>query len=80
MKKHKMRRGGGGGGERSGASGASGGVGSVEKVDAEVIMAFVRTRECRRAIMSRYLDGKETQCGDVEGAAACDRCGESRAE
>jgi hypothetical protein len=57
-----------------------GGAGSVEEVDAEAMMAFVRTRECRRAVMGRYLDGKETQCGDVEGAAACDRCGEGRAE
>ncbi|KAG9201348.1 hypothetical protein G6514_005720, partial [Epicoccum nigrum] len=31
---------------------------------------------CRRAAMSSYLDGKRVECGDVDGAASCDRCGE----
>jgi hypothetical protein len=51
-----------GGGERSGANGASGdeAKSSIKKINAEAIMAFMRTRECRRAIMGRYLNGKKT--------------------
>jgi hypothetical protein len=62
-----------------GAEGAAAG-GSVEEADAEAMIAFVRTRECRRAVLGRYLDGRDTRCADVEGAAACDRCGEGRTE
>jgi superfamily II DNA helicase RecQ len=53
---------------------------SVEETEAEAIKAYVQARGCRRAVMSRYLDGKEVQCADVTGAAECDRCGEGRAE
>jgi superfamily II DNA or RNA helicase len=53
---------------------------SVEEMEAEAIEAFVRARGCRRAVMSKYLDGEEVQCADVAGAVECDRCGEGRAE
>jgi hypothetical protein len=54
--------------------------GAVEEVDAEAMMEFVRTRGCRRAVMSRYLDGRAVDCGEIEGAATCDRCGDGRTE
>jgi hypothetical protein len=53
---------------------------TVEEMDAEAMIEFVRTRGCRRAVISRYLDGRAVDCGEVEGAAACDRCGDGRAE
>ena len=53
---------------------------SVEEMEAEAIKAFVQTRGCRRAVMSRYLDGAEVECADVADAVECDRCGEGRAE
>jgi len=37
---------------------------------------FLIGSSCRRAAMSSYLDGKRVECGDVDGAASCDRCGE----
>lgn len=53
---------------------------TVNEVDDEAMMAFLRTTKCRRGVMSKYLDGRETQCADVADAAACDRCGEGRIE
>ena len=44
-------------------------------VDRLAMAAFVQTTECRRGAMSRYLDGKEVRCADMD-CAACDRCGE----
>lgn len=39
---------------------------------------FVATRECRRAVMSRYLDGPGIDCGAGDMAQS-DRCGEGLA-
>jgi hypothetical protein len=36
---------------------------------------FVTTRECRRQVMSKYLDGKTIECGAGD-MAQCNRCGE----
>ena len=77
VEEHKLR---GRAGEASSQAGQAGPAGSVEEVDAEAMITFIRTRECRRAVMSRYLDGRETQCAELEKAAACDQCGEGRAE
>jgi len=44
-------------------------------VDKSAMAAFVTTTGCRRGVMSRYLDGEEITCADVD-CAACDRCGE----
>jgi hypothetical protein len=76
VEEHVLRDSAGNSGEASGQPGAAD---FVEEVDAEAMAAFMRTRECRRAAMSRYLDGKETRCADVQGAA-CDRCSEGPLE
>jgi hypothetical protein len=49
-----------GDGERSGASDASGEIRSIKKVNTKIIITFIRTRECRRAVINRYLNGKKT--------------------
>ena len=46
-------------------------------VDDSVIEQFVRTKDCRRGVMSSYLDGRKIECVDGSGEMArCDRCGE----
>ena len=44
-------------------------------VDQRVMDEFITTRECRRVVMSRYLDGREIHCESEGGMARCDRCG-----
>lgn len=44
-------------------------------IDRSAMAAFVMTTECRRGVMSAYLDGKEATCAEID-CAACDRCGE----
>jgi superfamily II DNA or RNA helicase len=58
--------------------------GKVEKVlsshkgglDEKMICEFVTTKECRRRVMSLYLDNKEIECGNDTNMAKCDGCGE----
>jgi superfamily II DNA or RNA helicase len=52
--------------------------GRLQGLDDEIMGEFVTTRECRRAVMSRYLDGPGTDCGAGD-MAQCDRCGEGLA-
>ncbi|KAK5162702.1 uncharacterized protein LTR77_011237 [Saxophila tyrrhenica] len=47
----------------------------VGGIDQQVMDEFITTRECRRLIMSRYLDGQEIHCESEGGMARCDRCG-----
>lgn len=49
--------------------------GRIRGLDEEIMAEFVTTRECRRQVMSRYLDGKIVECGAGD-MAQCDRCGE----
>ncbi|CAC9887931.1 unnamed protein product, partial [Aureobasidium pullulans] len=49
--------------------------GRIRGLDEEIMAEFVTTRECRRQVMSRYLDGKIVECGAGD-VAQCDRCGE----
>ncbi|TKA79674.1 hypothetical protein B0A49_04713 [Cryomyces minteri] len=53
--------------------------GSLPRMDESAMMAFIQASECRRKVMSGYLDGRETACLDID-CAACDRCGEGVAE
>jgi hypothetical protein len=48
-------------------------------IDVWAMAAFIQAKGCRRGVMSKYLDGKEVDCADIEGAA-CDRCGEGLTE
>jgi hypothetical protein len=41
-----------------------------------MIYEFVITKECRRRVMSLYLDNKEIECGSDTNIARCDGCGE----
>jgi superfamily II DNA helicase RecQ len=58
--------------------------GKVERVlssykgglDEKMICEFVTTKECRRRVMSLYLDNKEIECGSDTNMAKCDGCGE----
>jgi superfamily II DNA helicase RecQ len=51
--------------------------GTMRGVDDSVMGEFATTRECRRGVMSSYLDGQKIECGDGDGEMAqCDRCGE----
>ncbi len=46
-------------------------------VDDDTMAEFVKTRSCRRRVMSSYLDGQDICCDDGDGAMArCDNCGE----
>jgi hypothetical protein len=51
-----------------------------ERDDSAAIAAFVRTLGCRRAVMSRYMDGVQLSCRDVEAVilgeavVLCDNC------
>ena len=47
-------------------------------LDQSAIAEFVTTTQCRRRIMSEYLDGPEhaVACNELGAAALCDRCGD----
>jgi hypothetical protein len=55
--------------------------GKVERVlssdkgglDEKMIYEFVITKECRRRVMSLYLDNKEIECRSDTNIAKCDR-------
>ena len=49
------------------------------KIDERAMMEFIKTRDCRRGVMSEYLDGERIECKDINGAM-CDRCGERQTE
>ena len=50
--------------------------GRLQGLDNDIMAEFVTSsHECRRAIMSRYLDGRSIECGSGD-MAQCDRCGE----
>jgi superfamily II DNA helicase RecQ len=51
-----------------------------DSIDVWAMAAFINAKSCRRGVMSKYLDGKEVNCADIEGTAACDRCGEGLTE
>jgi superfamily II DNA helicase RecQ len=50
-----------------------------EELDVQAMGMFLIGSGCRRGLMSRYLDGKQVSCNDIE-SAGCDRCGEGVAE
>jgi hypothetical protein len=37
--------------------------GRIRGLDKEMMAKFVASRECRRQVMSKYLDGKVIECG-----------------
>lgn len=47
-------------------------------IDQAAIADFVTTSQCRRFVMSEYLDGvgQGRRCASVDGGQRCDRCGE----
>jgi hypothetical protein len=51
-----------------------------ERDDSVAIAAFVRILGCRRAVISRYMDGVQLSCRDVEAVilgevvVLCDNC------
>jgi superfamily II DNA helicase RecQ len=51
-------------------------------LDQSAMAQFVTTRQCRRYMMSEYLDGPELAivCEDLAGCARCDCCGEGVVE
>jgi hypothetical protein len=57
--------------------------GKVERVllsnkgglDKKMIYEFVIIKDCRRRVMSLYLDNKEIECGSDTNIAKCDGCG-----
>jgi hypothetical protein len=48
-------------------------------VDVCAMGLFLQTSECRRGVMSGYLDGRMVKCSDID-SAGCDRCGEGLVE
>ena len=54
-------------------------IGEGLRIDEKAIRGFVQTKECRRGVMSEYLDGRRIECGEINGAM-CDRCGEGQTE
>jgi len=58
--------------------------GKVERVlssnkgglDKKMICEFVTTKECRRQVMSLYLNNKEIECRSDTNMAKCNRCSE----
>jgi superfamily II DNA helicase RecQ len=58
--------------------------GKVERVlssykgglDEKIIYEFITIKECRRRVMSLYLDNKEIEYGSDTNIAKCDGCGE----
>jgi hypothetical protein len=52
--------------------------GRIRGLDEEIMADFVTTRECRRQVMSKYLDGAIIECGAGD-MAQCDRCREGLA-
>lgn len=47
-------------------------------IDATAVASMIVSRECRRLVMSEYLDGvgRGRRCTDLDDGARCDRCGE----
>jgi hypothetical protein len=51
-----------------------------ERDDSAAIAAFVRILGCRRAVISRYIDGVQLSCRDIEAVilgeavVLCDNC------
>lgn len=45
-------------------------------LDEKMICEFVTTRDCRRRVMSLYLDNREMECSNDASMARCDWCGE----
>ena len=45
-------------------------------LDEKMIWEFVTTKDCRRRVMSLYLDDREVECGSDARMARCDKCGE----
>ena len=47
-------------------------------IDQAAVADFITTDQCRRWVMSEYLDGVGSgqRCGATEGGQRCDRCGE----
>ena len=48
-------------------------------IDEMAMKVFIETKECRRLVMSGYLDEEGKTCADVEGRP-CDHCGEGIAD
>jgi len=49
----------------------------MQSPDEQAMLEFVRTRDCRRKINGRFLDGIEHNCvSDERGLARCDNCGD----
>lgn len=48
-------------------------------VDVCAMGLFLQTSECRRGVMSGYLNGRTVRCGNVN-SAGCNQCGEGLAE
>jgi superfamily II DNA or RNA helicase len=48
-------------------------------IDEMAMKVFLETKECRRLVMSGYLDEEGKTCADVEGRP-CDHCGEGIAD
>jgi superfamily II DNA or RNA helicase len=48
-------------------------------IDEMAMKVFIETKECRRLVMSGYLDEEGRTCADVEGRP-CDHCGEGVAD
>jgi len=51
-------------------------------VDKSAMAAFIMSQQCRRGVMSEYLDGfdRRVSCEDLVDGACCDRCGEGLSE
>jgi len=47
-------------------------------INATAVASIIVSRECRRLVMSEYLDGvgRGYRCTDLDDGARCDRCGE----
>ena len=49
----------------------------MQSPDEQAMLEFVRTRDCRRKVKGRFLDGVEHDCvSDERGLARCDNCGD----
>jgi superfamily II DNA helicase RecQ len=49
----------------------------MQSPDEQAMLEFVRTRNCRRKINGRFLDGIEHNCvSDERGLARCNNCGD----
>jgi superfamily II DNA helicase RecQ len=46
------------------------------ELDKKIIYEFVTTKECRRQVISLYLNNKEIEYGSDTNIVKCDGCGE----